>query len=306
MIVDRASGAVHCDIVLDYSAQEIIKALRRFASLRGWPARIASDPGSQLVSSSGNLESWWNSMKNQLSDLATSKNFEWIISPANSPWRQGRCESHIKSLKRLLTISASYTRLTPTELQTVLYEAANLTNERPIGLVRTPLADGSFKVITPNTLLLGRSLNKVPDDVDLGLHLKHSDRYHLVQQVTSEFWDRWTQEVIPERLIRQKWHQTSRNLKSGDVVLLHDKSPIKGSYILGIVESVKLGNDGLVRSCTIGYTVASKKDSVDKYSGGKRISVTRSIQRLSLILPVEEQESPLQVVNNDVVMVSKS
>ena len=88
-------------------------------------------------------------------------------------------------------------------------------------------------------------------------------------------------------------------------MLLHDKSPIKGSYILGIVESVKLGNDGLVRSCTIGYTVASKKDSVDKYSEGKRISVTRSIQRLSLILPVEEQESPLQVVNNDVVMVSK-
>ena len=118
--------------------------------------------------------------------------------------------------------------------------------------------------------------------------------------------DSVTQEVIPERLIRQKWHQTSRNLKCGDVMLLHDKSPIKGSYILGIVESVKLGNDGLVRSCTIGYTVASKKDSVDKYSGGKRISVTRSIQRLSLILPVEEQESPLQVVNNDVVMVSKS
>ena len=306
VIVDRNSGAVHCDVVMDYGAQEVIKTLRRFAALRGWPAKIASDPGSQLVSSSGNLESWWSSMGNQLSELATSSNFEWEISPANSPWRQGRCESRIKSLKRLLTISASYTRLSPLELQTILYEAANLSNERPIGLVKSPTADGSFKVITPNTLLLGRSLNKVPDDVNLGVHLRHSDRYELIQQVTTEFWDRWCQEVTPAQVIRQKWHQTGRNLACGDVVLIHDKSPIKGTYVLGIVESVNVGDDGLVRSCSVGYTIGSKKDPADKYTGGKRIVVSRSVQRLTLVLPVEEQTRSLQVVNNDVIELQKS
>ena len=55
VIVDRNSGAVHCDVVMDYGAQEVIKTLRRFAALRGWPAKIASDPLSQLVSFSGNL-----------------------------------------------------------------------------------------------------------------------------------------------------------------------------------------------------------------------------------------------------------
>jgi len=35
VLVDKNSGSVHCDVMLDYSSQEAIKALRRFASLRG-------------------------------------------------------------------------------------------------------------------------------------------------------------------------------------------------------------------------------------------------------------------------------
>ena len=63
VIVDRNSGAVHSDIVSDYSSQETIKTLRRFAALRGWPFVMYSDPGSQLVGASGNMESWFSSMK---------------------------------------------------------------------------------------------------------------------------------------------------------------------------------------------------------------------------------------------------
>ena len=40
VMVDRNSGAVHCDVVRDYSAQELIKSLRRFASIRGWPSAV--------------------------------------------------------------------------------------------------------------------------------------------------------------------------------------------------------------------------------------------------------------------------
>ena len=35
LIVDTNSGAIHCDTVQDYGAQEVVKALRRFASLHG-------------------------------------------------------------------------------------------------------------------------------------------------------------------------------------------------------------------------------------------------------------------------------
>ena len=302
VLVDRNSGAVHCDIVTDYSAQETIKTLRRFAALRGWPVKIFSDPGSQLESSSGSLQCWWTLMQDQLSSFATGSSFSWEVSPANSPWRQGKCEVRIKVLKRLITIAIGSARLTPTELQTVVFEAANLCNERPIGVHKVPKADGTFQVLTPNCLIMGRSLNKVPDDSNLASHLKKSDRYQIIQQVTTDFWKRWTEEVTPESVIRQRWHETGRSLQVGDIVLIHESSPIKGRYTLGIVESVKVSQDGLVRSCVVGYRIPSSRDSIGKYSGGKKVTVTRSVQRLSLLLPIEEQSEKL-IVNGDQIAV---
>ena len=85
-------------------------------------------------------------------------------------------------------------------------------------------------------------------------------------------------------------------------MLIHESSPIKGRYTLGIVESVKTSQDGLVRSCVVGYRIPSSRDSIEKYSGGKKVTVTRSVQRLSLLLPIEEQSEKL-VVNGDQIAV---
>ena len=57
-------------------------------------------------------------------------------------------------------------RVTPLELQKIFMEAANICNERPIGLSQ-PRADESYEIITPNQLLLGRSLNVLPDDTHI-------------------------------------------------------------------------------------------------------------------------------------------
>ena len=303
VFVDRCSGATHCDVLLDYSTVEIIRALRRFASLRGWPLRMYSDPGSQLESAAGKLTSWWQEMKQQLASFAAERNFSWEISPADSPWRQGRAEVRIKSLKKLIIIAVGSSRLTPVELQTVFYEVANLSNERPIGLVKVPSADGSFKVLTPNNLLLGRSLAEVPDDTHLETKLKKSERYKLIQHVTAEFWRRWSAEVTPQFIIRQKWHQDGRNLRCGDVVLIHDSSSIKGKYVMGIIEETVTGKDGRVRSCSVAYSLPGENDSV-RNTGRRRIVVKRSIQRLTLLLAKEDQESALEVVG-DVVKVKE-
>jgi hypothetical protein len=71
----------------------------------------------------------------------------------------------------------------------------------------------------------------------------------MVQHVTSYFWSKWAEEVTPMTTVRNKWHETGRNLQIGDIVLVHDKSPIKAKYLLTKVESVGTGKDSLVRSC---------------------------------------------------------
>ena len=304
IIVDTNCGAIHCDTLQDYSAQETLKALRRFGSLRGWPRTISSDPGSQLQTAAGTMVNWFEHLRGQLSDQIGTAGFVWQVSPADSPWRQGKSEVSIKMVKRLLKIAVGTIRLTPSELQTALFEIADICNNRPIGINRTPDSNGVCKVLTPNCLLMGRALNKVPDDEDIIREMKKIDRYELIQQVARDFWARWVTEVTPLHVVRQKWHQTQRNLAKGDIVLVHANSPIKGKYTVAKVDSVNVSDDGKVRSCSVVYRIPNNKDSIADYTGGKLIKLTRSVQRLTLLLSKEEQEENMEVVDG-VVKVEK-
>ena len=292
VVEDVNSGAVHLDVVSDYSTNAVLMSLRRFGSLRGWPGVLQSDPGSQLESASGKLENWWSTFGESLCTLAGSKNFEWKLSPADSPWRQGKAERRIGVVKKLIRLSVGDTRLSPLELQTILMEICNICNERPIGLSK-PREDGSYTVLTPNHLLLGRSGNVLPDDAELAEDLPGPARYRLVNLVTTLFWQKWTNEVAPRLILRQKWHEKSRNLRIGDLVMICQTSQVKAKYKLAIVEDVHCSNDGCVRSATVKYTNIP--------SGGRcsYVRVKRSVQRLVLILPVEEQETPLEVKDKE-------
>ena len=88
----------------------------------------------------------------------------------------------------------------------------------------------------------------------------------------------------------------------GDVVLVHDQNPVKGKYLLAIVEEVKESKDGFVRSCVVRYRIPDPKAVVramrkekKRYPMGKEVKITRSVQRLTLLLPVEEQIGRLEV-----------
>ncbi len=53
---------------------------------------------------------------------------------ANAPWQNGCSDALIKVIKRSITMAVGDSTLTFGELQTALFEVANLTNERPIGI----------------------------------------------------------------------------------------------------------------------------------------------------------------------------
>lgn len=296
IIEDSNSGAVHLDIVQDYSANSVIMSLRRFGSLRGWPGIICSDPGSQLESAGGKLDTWWASMGDTLRTLGSEKNFKWEISPPDSPWRQGKAERRIAIVKRLLRRAVGDSRVTPIELQTILMEIANICNERPIGLSK-PREDGSYVLITPNQLLMGRSNSILPDDSNLVSELPVTSRYRLVHHVTTSFWKMWCSHVSPGLVVRQKWHTKSRNLQIGDLVMICEDSKVKAKYKLAVVDEVKLSEDDVVRSATVRYvTIRKTPQGVDKVT---HMRVTRSVQRLALIMPVEESSLPIVVKDHE-------
>ena len=64
---------------------------------------------------------------------------------------------------------------------------------------------------------------------------------------------------------------------------------------MAVVETVSTGKVSLVISCRVGYGVPKETKDVSQYKGRRWVSINHSIQRLSLLLAMEEQERPLTV-----------
>ena len=69
--------------------------------------------------------------------------------------------------------------------------------------------------------------------------------------------------MTPDWVTLQRGMEDGRNLKVGDITLVHKPGPLRGKYFLAKVDSVKASNDGKVRSCTVGHTMFPKKSKKD-------------------------------------------
>ena len=120
-----ASRAAQIDISPDYSTQKLITLLRRFVALTGYPEKLYSDNGSQLVAASNELKS-----KEKLVKFGVDKGLTWEFAAPDGPWQNGCSEALIKSVKKAIRGAIGRQVLSFSELQTVCLEAANLLIER--------------------------------------------------------------------------------------------------------------------------------------------------------------------------------
>ena len=224
--------------------------LRRFVSIRGYPAKIISDRGSQLICASKELiemtKAWdWNYIQH----FGKDKGLTWeFTKAADAPWENGCSESLIRLTKRNIVLSIGSNVLTIGELQMIVFEVANLLNERPIGMKSIdPLA---MSHLCPNDLLLGRASSRAPSG-SFDYRCGPNKRYQFCQQIVDDYWKRWHRCYFESLIVRQKWHTTCRNLCKGDIVLLEDSNSIRGSWRLAEVEEAVPGKDGKVRDVTI-------------------------------------------------------
>ena len=184
-------------------------------------------------------------------------------------------ESLIRSVKKAIGLSLGEQVVRYSELQTIVFEAANMVNGRPIGLKPDESSDLSY--LSPNDILLGRSTSKVPDQTfDTNNYL--SRRYRFVQALSEEFWKKWTNMYFPSLCIQTKWHHTKRNLQVGDVVVVAERKLPRNKWRIAKVDEVTPGIDGLVRRVKVIY---KNKDS-SQYT-----KVERSVQRFIVLLPVD-------------------
>ena len=279
IIVCLNSRAIYLDIANDYSTDAFLHVLRRFVSIRGWPSKLYSDGGSQLLGASNVLQDIIKNLDwEQIKAYGYENKAEWVFSPADAPWYNGATEALVKTVKRALTAAIGENVLKFSEALTCFFEAAQLANQRPIGKHPTSPEEGTF--LCPNDLLLGRATSAVPQGP---FNERASDkcRFAFTQSVISAFWRRWQREVFPSLVIQSKWHTERRNVSAGDVVLLQDSNLVRGKWKMAVVESAELSKDGVVRHVTVSYSTPA----------GTREEVRRAVQRLIVLVPADGTET---------------
>ena len=211
--------------------------------------------------------------------FGTLQGLEWHFCSPDAPWQNGTAEALIKSVKKSLSIAIGEQVLAFSELQTVLFEAANIVNERPIGVNPNNADDGSY--LCPNDIILGRASARVPNGQFR--NCSSLKRLVFVQSIVESFWKRWVRDYFPSLIIRSKWHTMKRNLKVGDIVMIQRDNPIRSCWKLGRISKVYPSNiDVCIRNVDVEY----KSDDISR----KMEVIRRPVQKHVVILPVDAEQ----------------
>ncbi len=276
IFVCTATSLTHVEIAESYSTEAFLLALRRFMALYGAPKRFQSDQGTQLVAASRQVKVWdWARVRHQADGVGA----EWHVVPTGGQHFNGQAEQMIGILKKCLDGTLAGKRCTMGELGTIVAEAAQMVNSRPIAPnTGDPESGGP---ITPLHLLLGSASVEVPQ-VRFNEMPKLTQRLQFIEEAKKQFWTKWMSQVFGGKdAIAQM--DKERDVAVGDVVLLAEAENDDPTYRMGVVDSVKPGEDGHVRKVGIRYTNLGR--TPEERSPPK--ITTRPIHKIAVIVPVE-------------------
>ena len=168
-----------------------------------------------------------------------------------------------------------------TGLQTVCKLVENQYNNLPLGFHYARDADNSqlLKIVTPNMLRVGR-VNKRALDGPIRMP---KNRLEILARVVESYdsWFRvWADTMVPKLMFQPKWYKTSEELKLDDLVYFPRKeTPLDKRWLIGAVEGLEHGRDGLIRMVDIRY----------KNRGEGPFEVTnRSVRRVVKLWSIED------------------
>jgi len=282
------TNAVHIEIahsLLD--TDSMINALRRFISVRGYPGQIRSDQGSNFIQADKELKEAieeWNQHKSN--NFCRQKKIEWIFNPPSASHMVGAWERMIRSVRQILKAILKEQLVFDELLSTVMAEAVNILNSRP--LTQSSDSARDEQPLTPNHLLHLRPYPDLPPGIFDKDDLSCRHAWRQTQYLANLFWLRWTREYLLNLIERKKWNMLRRNLEVGDLVLLADKSFPRGKWPLGQVVKVMPSRDGLVHtvrvktSCTVA-TRAKRQHKGEPLSKESTTVLTRPVTKLCLL-----------------------
>lgn len=252
---------IHLHLLESMTALEVYEAIMCLWSAHGPVHQFISDHGTNFIGTANIFKSeqqklidFLHKSNQQLANrLAKKKSISWKFLPVQSPWFGAFYERLIGTVKRSIAEAIKDRRMTKTEFNIALQDAAHRINCRP--LTHNPVDTEDEEVLTPHHLAKGRSgwplipsvqgLQSVPDP------WSDKSQYRRGRLLAHEITKKFTNYYLPTLTKRTKWFKDFKPIKVGDLVLLIDPNRTREAWERARVINIYQSKDGNSRVADI-------------------------------------------------------
>ena len=233
-----------------------VMCLRRLAATKGMPTLILSDNHKMFIAGETFLLDL--QLDPSVQEYLQSKNVRWKHQTPRSPWMGGHFERLVRTIKASLATAISRKLLTLEEFSTVVREAENVVNSRPL-----TYQSGSTRDVplSPSQLAWGRDLTPMPpllqpgDPLD-GDHDARATRaqYELLSNALERFRKRWHNEYLLS--LREKHYNRcaenpTHHLSVGKLVMVRHDNVHRIEWPLGVITAIYSDKRGVIRTAEV-------------------------------------------------------
>ena len=228
LFVCPTTRAMHLEVVDNLTGASFIMCLRRLAAAKGMPTLILSDNHKTFIAG----ETFLLNMQQDpaVQEYLASKNVRWKYQTPRSPWMGGYFERLVRTIKASLATAISRKLLTLEEFTTIVKEAENIVNSRPLTYQSNESRDVP---LSPSQLAWRRDLTLMPpllqpgDPLDEDFDAKTIRAQYLVlSNALERFRKRWHTEYLlslQEKHYNKCAENLTHHLRVGQLVMVrHD------------------------------------------------------------------------------------
>ncbi|XP_043210612.1 uncharacterized protein LOC122375344 isoform X2 [Amphibalanus amphitrite] len=233
--------AIHLELTDSMSQSEFLLAFRRFCARRGTPTMMYSDNAKTFRAAATSL----------LAELGPAGP-EWKFIAPRAAWWGGHWERLVRTVKSSLRKTLGRSVLSKVELETLLLEVEACVNSRPLTFVSDDV-DGA-RPLTPSHFLSGRVAGVrafVVDDSDQVSASSLTERDVEHQNMLAKFWSVWQTDYLRSLPHSVKKFKSRGKLQIGSVVLIREDNVPRLHWLMGVVEHLHPGSDGVVRAADV-------------------------------------------------------
>ena len=230
--------------------------LKKLAASKGMPTLLLSDNHKTFIVG----ETFLLEMQQDpaVQEYLSTNRIRWKHQTPRSPWMGGHFERLVRTVKASLATAISRKLLTFEEFSTVVEEAENIVNSRPL----TYQSDSSRDIpLTPSQLAWGRDLTLMPpllqpgDPLDEDYDLKTTRaQYVVLSNALEQFRKRWHNEYL--LALREKHYNLcaenpSHHLRVGQLVMVKHDNIHRIEWPLGVITAIYPDERGVVRTAEV-------------------------------------------------------